>query len=266
MEIIEQFTRGKIADNSYTEDRLVTGKNCVGVIDGAIGPGYTQKDMITTALDTVVDYLTSLSADAEPGQTMGEVSTILKKAKTQFAIDEFRYTGGFHIVIYHAPKRQVWRVGDCQFRMNGETFTNDLKVEAIGAAQRAVMVQAMQLRGMSNQMIMASDEYAQLFLPFFSPLLDFAHRTDHPLGFGVINGLPLPECFIECHDIPDSTNELVMASDGYPVVLDNLHQTEEHLAGLLRRDPLCIHEHVSSKGLTWDHCSFDDRAYLRLAV
>ncbi|MEO1150909.1 MAG: hypothetical protein AAFW83_07955 [Pseudomonadota bacterium] len=268
-QILERFTHAKRADNAYTEDRFVIGPHGAGVIDGAIGPHHTDTTMITAALNAVVEYLEALGPGATARQTIDQVSAILADTKTAAGLTEFRYTGGFHLVFYHGPSRQLWRVGDCQFRHSGQTFTNDLEVEAIGARQRAVMVEAMRLRGQSDEEIMASDAYAELFTPFFAPLLDFAHRTDHPLGFGVINGMPVPDQFIEKHDlstVSGVSGALVMASDGYPVVCDTLADTEARLASLLVRDPMCIHEHICSKGLRPGQCSFDDRTYLRIKI
>ena len=206
------------------------------------------------------------SGTVTPREIVSMVSDLLACTKQRFGLAERRHTGGFHMVLYVEPKRQIWRVGDCQFRMGGRTFTNELEVEAIGARQRAVLIAAMQMRGMSDDAIMASNAYRDIFMPFFAPLLDFANRTDHPLGFGVMNGLPVPDSFIQVFDIPAGVTELVLTSDGYPQVFDTLAETEDHLAGLMQRDPMCISEFQTSKGLMPGLCSFDDRTYLRLRV
>ncbi|MEL6791538.1 MAG: hypothetical protein AAGL18_05255 [Pseudomonadota bacterium] len=266
LSILEQFTHAKRSDNAYSEDRLVIGKHAVGVIDGAIGPHHTDTAMITAALNEIVSFLEAIDARATARQTVDQVSAILARAKANAGLTDLRYTGGFHFVVYHLASQQLWRVGDCQFRHSGQTHTNDLEVEAIGARQRAVMVEAMRLRGMSDEAIMASDAYADIFAPFFAPLLDFALRTGHPLGFGVINGMTVPDEFIGVYDLSKIRGALIMASDGYPALYDTLAQTETHLTGVLARDPLCIEEHMCSKGLRPGLCSFDDRTFLRVQL
>jgi len=68
------------------------------------------------------------------------------------------------------------------------------------------------------------------------------------------------------HKIPDKTKELTLASDGYPKLLDNLAEAENNLKRILISDPLCITEHIATKGLQTGQVSFDDRAYVRIEL
>jgi hypothetical protein len=60
--------------------------------------------------------------------------------------------------------------------------------------------------------------------------------------------------------------ELVIASDGYPVIERSLARSEATLARLLAKDPWCVGELLGTKGVGPGQVSFDDRAYLRLVV
>ncbi len=267
--IIEKFAHGKIADNSYTEDRLVIGDNIFGVIDGSRGPGYMKTDMIQTALDAAVNIICAFekkSHTLNPRDLIDELTNVLAHTKQDHQLSDLRYTGGFHLALFHSAKREMWRVGDCQFRFAERTYTNELEVESIGARQRAVFINAMMMRGMTVEEIMVSDAYAASFSTFFAPLLDFANRVDHPLGYGVINGISVPDLFIEVTPIPQEIDEIILSSDGYPILLDNLTLTEQALSGILSRDPLCIGENCTSKGMMPGQCSFDDRTFLRLGI
>lgn len=266
MQVIETFEHGKIADNSYSEDRLVISDNVAGVIDGSRGPGYMETDIIQQTLDEAVEYLQSLSQPTTPQNLTATLTSITRASKRKMGVDEDRYSGGFGFAIYIPDLRQVWRIGDCPVRFSGVTHLNEIELEFIAARQRAVMIHAMLVRGKSSQEVMASDEYANVFMPFFAPLLDFANNEDHQFGFGVINGLTVPEKFIQIITIPETVNELVITSDGYPKVFDTLAQTQTALNEMLARDPLCINENITSKGMLPGQISFDDRTYLKLAI
>ncbi|WP_231954516.1 hypothetical protein [Actinoplanes derwentensis] len=66
--------------------------------------------------------------------------------------------------------------------------------------------------------------------------------------------------------VPEDVTELVMASDGYPVIGRTLAESESVLADLLERDPWCVRELAGTKGVLAGQTSFDDRAYLRLRI
>ena len=61
-------------------------------------------------------------------------------------------------------------------------------------------------------------------------------------------------------------DEIVLASDGYPVIKPTLEQSETYLKTILERDPLCIKEFITMKGLVPGNNSYDDRAYVRFIV
>ncbi len=266
MKIIEQFSHGKVADNSYCEDRFAIGTAACAVIDGSRGPGHMETPMIQTALDRAADIIAAVGPDMTPRALFDDLTRSLAATKTEFRLDEHRYTGGYHVVCYSAAHRQIWRVGDCQYRFGGTTYRNDLELEEIGARQRAVWIHSLLVRGQTADDVMASETYATMFLPFFAPLLDFANRPDHRFGFGVVNGMAIPDKFIEVHDIPPAVPEIILTSDGYPLVCDTLADSEDALMALVKTDPLCINENITSKGLMPGQVSFDDRTWLRIGL
>jgi len=59
---------------------------------------------------------------------------------------------------------------------------------------------------------------------------------------------------------------LVLATDGYPVLMPNLKDSEQALHQLLLEDPLCIGPLLGTKGMRPGNKSFDDRTYLKLEI
>ena len=61
-------------------------------------------------------------------------------------------------------------------------------------------------------------------------------------------------------------DEIVLASDGYPVLKNSLKESEEKLLEILEKDPLLINIYKSTKGLQQGNISYDDRTYIKFVV
>jgi len=55
--VLEQFSKGKLKNSSYTEDRVV-GDDTVAVFDGARGLDYLETDIITEILTKASSLIT----------------------------------------------------------------------------------------------------------------------------------------------------------------------------------------------------------------
>jgi hypothetical protein len=92
----------------------------------------------------------------------------------------------------------------------------------------------------------------------------FLRNTLGPYGYAAVDGRPVPPSLVVVREVP--AGELVIATDGYPVIEPGLAGSEAVLARLLERDPWCVAELRGTKGVLDGQVSFDDRAYLRLVV
>lgn len=106
-------------------------------------------------------------------------------------------------------------------------------------------------------------------LPLLAPLLA-AHAAlandSGPLGYGLINGRPVPDNLLHLHTLTPGTHEAVFATAGYPQPGPTLAVTERYLTELLRADPLLIERHPYIRAHRPDHEGYADRAYLRVRV
>ena len=83
-------------------------------------------------------------------------------------------------------------------------------------------------------------------------------------GYPVFNGRGKVQK-VDIVEVPPGS-EVVLASDGYPILMASLEESEKKLIELMKSDPLCYKEYKSTKGLTKGNVSFDDRTYLRFVT
>ncbi|KUO14762.1 hypothetical protein [Streptomyces dysideae] len=163
--------------------------------------------------------------------------------------------------------RQVWRVGDVHVAVSRagrwEQYPADKSIDEAASAVRAAYLHCL-LAAAPRRELPPQGPGRQLILPLLRYQTLLANRADLPYGYGVLNGTPVPERFIETIDLDDNAEEVVLASDGYLSPAPCLEQAEADLAASLAADPLRIGTHPSTKGMAPGARSVDDRTYVRL--
>lgn len=87
-----------------------------------------------------------------------------------------------------------------------------------------------------------------------------ASCNEQNISYAVIDGFEIPTDKVK---ILRAGREVVLASDGYPLLASTLDESEKLLHEQLKNDPLCINSFKATKGLMKGNVSFDDRAYVR---
>lgn len=87
---------------------------------------------------------------------------------------------------------------------------------------------------------------------------------DGPLGFGLLDGGPVPARYVDIFELDETVMEVVLASDGHLSPAPTLRDAENELSGSLAADPLRIGVYASTKATAVGARSFDDRTYVRL--
>jgi len=84
-------------------------------------------------------------------------------------------------------------------------------------------------------------------------------------GYSVLNGLCDDFSKLVIKNVPPNS-VVVLASDGYPILMPTLESSEIKLERLKEDDPLCIHNYKSTTGWTNGKKALDDRAYIRFKI
>lgn len=259
MKIIEKNIIGKKSQETC-EDGLVITDDFIAVIDGSTSktPKHLSPDMKNGryAMTLISEYIQQeLKPDASVDDfCQGVTAYISNKVYQPMGITEQlrqhpeeRLTAS--AIIYSRQRKEVWMVGDCQAIIDGRLYDNSKPYEQKIAQQRVDLIQL----GISPAGARKCIE----------PLLIVAMLGGQNKTYAVIDGFPIYREGVKVVSLEKDTQEIVLASDGYPFLKPSLAESEAALEHLVAHDPQCIHEFIATKGLVAGNKSFDDRTYVR---
>ena len=262
MKIIESNIIGKKSQEAC-EDGLVITDDFIAVIDGSTSktPKHLSPDMKNGryAMTLISEYIQQeLKPDASVDDfCQGITAYIYNKVYQPMGIaerllqhPEERLTAS--AIIYSQQRKEVWMVGDCQAIIKGQWYDNSKPYEQEIAMKRVALI----LQGMAPAEARKCIE----------PLLIEAMLGGQNKTYAVIDGFPIYREGVKVVSLEKDSQEIVLASDGYPFLKPSLAESEAALSHLIVYDPQCIHEFVATKGLVAGNKSFDDRTYVRFEV
>lgn len=269
--VLESFVQAKTGRCGDSEDVLVVTDDFVAVIDGAtdkhgrrftysgrhVSSGRFAALACAEAVRGMPGRLTAPAAFAYVSATFdAELS-----ARLPGLLPHQRPSAS--VVIYSAARRQVWRLGDCHFRIGEQLYLGSKVVDELTSSLRAAGRDA--VRGTGGDPDSGGDIGREVILPFLRLQGALMHHPG-PYGYGAVDGRPFRPAHLTVVDVPHAASGVVLASDGYPYLLPTLAASEAALAEGLARDPSCEREMRGTKGVLAPNVSFDDRCYVRLAV
>jgi glycerophosphoryl diester phosphodiesterase len=269
--ILQKLCESKTGRNELNEDCIVINDSFVAVFDGATnknGATYQGKTGGQLAVQFLADYLSHddflNASNAIDGKTaVCRMQAALRRYASEHRFEEQGVRLTASGVIYSIARHQIWSVGDCQFMINGEAFSFPKKVDRILSEARALCIHMFMRSGYSEEALKEDDKGRGLILDE----LQMQHVLENQpgeYGYTVFSNLGELQTIVIKDVLPGS--EVVLASDGYPVLYTTLEESEYHLREILRNDPLCYKEYKSTKGLSGENAYVDDRSYVRFYI
>lgn len=271
MRVVEQFCRGKRPDQSLNEDGLVVTSDFAAVVDGVTSKsvrhlwrpsgGVVAKDLLTAVV-------AALPANADMRRVQRIFDGWIRREYEDLPEEDRRIVERepwerlqANAVVYSARRHEAWLFGDCQIMVNGVQTPTVKRVDALLGELRSYAMHAIMLRDGSAQYDGDTDPSRELIKPFLRLQTMYENRRGE-YGYFVFDGFTDMEYPIRVVPVQPG-DEVVLASDGYPLLRGTLAESERELERLRRDDPMLIDEYRTTKGFTPDLESFDDRAYLR---
>lgn len=260
IELIEQFSLSKFGTEQPSEDRLVFADHIVAVVDGA----SSHPRHPASAFQKLLDDAAGCIARIGPATSLVEVTATLSRLFHDHGISPAE--GGLFFSIYNGHKSEIWSLGDCQAIVDGKLMMAPVPSEALVTAARKSFLVAAHTMAVDTAMETAVATAERMLMTVLLQLQKrLANQDQHQVGYGVINGCPVPSRFFRVKAVGRSS-EIVLATDGYPRLEGSLAASEAHLQRLLTIDRHCIQENAGPKGCGDDQISYDDRAYIRFRL
>lgn len=292
VQIIEQSICSKNPDQKKCEDGLFVSSDFIAVIDGVTSKGKLMwppsgeednqvhsgpADKGAWAFSSAtggryaMEILTDALAGMKPGIDAASAIEYLNHSLTNAASSRFEYLQSHPedrlmavIIIYSVHRNEVWSFGDCQCLIGTDLYTHNKEIDDLMAQIRCLYNRAELILGCTEEELSEHDKGRDCILPLLRRQLSLANQ-DRPYGYDVLDGFTIRPGHVCIHPVPPQT-QVILASDGYPVLMDTLAESEAKLEELIKKDPLCLNENKGTKGLVKGNRSFDDRTYIRFRV
>lgn len=267
MQVIEKFIEGKRQDQRLCEDGWVLTPDFAAVVDGSTSK-VSGRAGGREAMKLVCEALTQLPAEADKVQMLRYLTEVLAARNLPESAIHAEYRLTCSAVIFSRYRRVVWLVGDCHCRWAGTTHDNYKLVDEILTRIRCEVAHKLLSQGYPPEQFLEYDPARAVILDELREMTNFQNDPNpyNPFRYVVLDGTPVESALVPEIPVPENVNELILASDGYPCLLDTWQETEEHLQQLLREDPLCIEQNPATKCYLSGNHSFDDRCYLRFRI
>jgi len=277
MKVIEQFLKSKTNIESECEDSIFISKNFAAVIDGVTSKS-TRKYMNETSgrvcSQLIKKVLEDLPAKSSANQAVQFLTSAVFAFYKEQGIEELvmnfpNERVSACIAIYSNHKNEIWMVGDCQCFVGNYRYSNTKRIEISLSRIRSFFIQSELSLGKSLDTMQANDSGREFIMPILERQSLFQNALeDTDYCYGVIDGFKVPKTqivVIKVSKFSEQTN-IILATDGYPEIFSKLAQSEKYLNKILRDDPLCFKNHLSTKGVIPGNASFDDRAFLNIKL
>jgi hypothetical protein len=266
LEILETFVMGKEGVEERCEDGLVCTTDHVALLDGATTePGHEigGRSPGRFAMEALSAAIRALDPDADAASATAQLSRELGEALDEEGVERGVFASAC-VLIASARRREIWRVGNSTFMIDGRAYVQRWPLAEIPALMRSAYLRALLRAGATTvEEARASDPAYELVAPLLRVERVFRNAPDAgELTYAALDGLEMPPSLIEQMQIPSGAT-VVFASDGYPLVAPTLAETESYLQQSLAEDPLRIHVHPEVRGVTEGRVSYDDRSYVR---
>lgn len=228
---IEQFSEGK--NPPKNEDFVGFNDTTIVLSDGATdksGQRFNGRSGGELAAELVVT--TCLQSNHSGEALITDITSALRSLYEQInpaALTDSSYRFAATVVVAKLSDEDliITQVGDSSFRINGtDTYVNTKHVDTLTANARKQYIE------LTNDIAGSRD----FILPLLKAQHVYQNNADSPLGYGVIDGSPVPTRFIQTFTFKKSeVSSLELVSDGYyaafpkTVSIDAYEALHEHI-------------------------------------
>jgi len=247
----------------------------VVVIDGVTSKTQRRWDGKTggrIAAEIIKEAFDHIPFDATARQTVDILTAAIHALYKQYEVTDVVQDDAVQravacFVALSIERKEVWFVGDCQCMLNQECIQYTKEIDDITANARSLFLEAEIAKGKTIEELREHDTGREFILPLLERQMTFQNNpAAGQYWFPVIDGFDVPDEGIHVLSLTPDVKTIVLASDGFPYLKGSLEASEQALQGVFQDDPLLFRKYKSTKGLQQGNLSFDDRAYVKIAL
>ena len=274
MKIIENFLKSKTGNEFDCEDSIFISNDFAAVIDGVTSKSARQYDNMQSGKASsliIKEALNDLKYDSTAEEAIEFLTNSIYSLYEQSNLVDYLRANPLErasssVVIYSKYRNEVWLVGDCQCLIDNVHYTNKKYIDELLANIRALYLETEFKLGNITSNSIEVDPGREFILPLLTRQSLFQNTTDSKeYSYGILDGFKVPKSEIKIIPLEKAKN-IVLASDGYPILYSTLRKSENCLQRIIEDDPLCYKEFKTTKGVTKGNISFDDRAFLKIEI
>lgn len=265
MKLIEAYLQGKV-DNVVNEDGIFISDDIVAVIDGVTSKSTKLYDGFKSgkiAKDVLLKALEKIDSKMSMEETFLNINKELKEYHDIYGQDGEYFSA--QIIIYNDYYKEIWNFGDCNCMINNIFYNHDKFYDEVTSSSRILYNEKLLKQGHTMEELLENDLGAEYIKPLLQAQYLFDNDFDSIFGYPILNGNNIQLSKVITYKVTNG-DEIILASDGYPIIENTLEKSENYLKRVLEEDPLCMKLYRSMKGLKPGNVSFDDRAYIRFIV
>lgn len=264
-QIVETFSLGKNKNQDLNEDGLFINDKLIAVIDGT-----TDKQNISinnqsggvVAKNLIIKKLNDFSGEENSTSIIKILIEYLAKEIPLEIYGKISAT----VIILNLIKKEIIIFGDSKLLIDNCEIDNSKEIDSVISYKRANIIKELLKEGYNEEDLLKYDLSREKIKGDLINQLQYENKQG-TYGYGVITNnlkdIDNVESFIKVIPL-NSAKEVVMASDGYPILLNSLKRSEYELNNVIRNDPLCYKQFKSTKGVYNGLNSFDDRTYIKI--
>lgn len=276
MQVVEQLCIGKRGKVDLCEDGVFANEHFGAVIDGctsrlSLVPSERSSGLI--AKECLLATLSTMDPEVTMVQAFHALNASILSWYQMQGLEDTAFTNpakrcSAYIAIVSRYHRQVWVLGDCQALVDSVLTTRHKAIDTLMEDVRTLLVEHALMQGKTADYLLANPQEIQGKLDDLMQLQPTFQNSDNPshFAYAVLDGFFSDYEQVQIVVLPDTSTEVVLASDGYPHLFPTLAQTEDALEYQLTHDPLMISTCRATKPLIAGNLSFDDRSFLRIIV
>lgn len=270
MKILETYSEGKLTEKDC-EDAYVLTEDFVAVIDGVTSKSdfrYQGKATGKLAAELVKGTIERMPRESSLEQILSAINSNMQQMYEEITFPYDRRETGMQAtcVIYSDFHQEIWLIGDCQAVVDGVLYENPKLSDQLLSDMRALIIESLNRTNPQSTLDENARVGRDVILPWIKKATIFMNDASTKYGYSIINGDAIPESLMRKIKLEEGPHEIILTSDGYPVVDKTLQLSEQKLQEILQSDPQCYQIYPSTKGKAEGYNSFDDRTYIRFEI